>query len=162
METSTLSFDNLQITLDSFINDFIQTYKSLLIRDDKKASGNLISSLKPVTIQFKNNKFEANISIASYWKYVEYGRRPGKFPPINKILNWIKVKPVIPRPMNGLKPPTEPQLAFLIARKIARDGIKAGNQFKEALDMTWNRHYNNISNAITEDLNQAIDLVTLL
>lgn len=162
METSTLSFDNLQIALDSFINDFINTYKSLLIRDDKKASGNLISSLKPVTIQFKNNKYEADISIASYWKYVEYGRRPGKFPPINKILNWIKVKPVIPRPMNGLKPPTEPQLAFLIARKIARDGIKAGNQFKEALDMTWNRHYNNISNAITEDLNQAIDLVTLL
>ena len=162
METSTLSFDNLQIALDSFINDFIKTYKSLLIRDDKKASGNLISSLKPITIQFKNNKFEADISIASYWKYVEYGRRPGKFPPINKILNWIKVKPVIPRPMNGLKPPTEPQLAFLIARKIARDGIKAGNQFKEALDMTWNRHYNNISNAITEDLNQAIDLVTLL
>ena len=162
METSTLSFDNLQIALDSFINDFIKTYKSLLIRDDKKASGNLISSLKPVTLQFKNNKFEADISIASYWKYVEYGRRPGKFPPINKILNWIKVKPVIPRPMNGLKPPTEPQLAFLIARKIARDGIKAGNQFKEALDMTWNRHYNDISNAITEVLNQAIDLVTLL
>jgi len=162
METSTLSFDNLQIALDSFINDFIQTYKGLLIRDDKKASGNLISSLKPVTIQFKNNKLEANISLASYWKYVEYGRRPGKFPPINKIINWIKVKPVIPRPMNGLKPPTEPQLAFLIARKIARDGIKAGNQFKEALDMTWNRHYNEISNAITEDLNQAIDLVTLL
>lgn len=162
METSTLSFDNLQIALDSFINDFIYTYKILLIRDDKKASGNLISSLKPVNIQFKNNKYEADISIASYWKYVEYGRRPGKFPPINKILNWIKVKPVIPRPMNGLKPPTEPQLAFLIARKIARDGIKAGNQFKEALDMTWNRHYNNISNAITEDLNKAIDLVTLL
>lgn len=162
METSTLSFDNLQIALDSFINDFINTYKSLLISDDKKASGNLISSLKPVTIQFKNNKLDASISLASYWKYVEYGRRPGKFPPINKILNWIKVKPVIPRPMNGLKPPTEPQLAFLIARKIARDGIKAGNQFKEALDMTWNRHYSNISNAITEDLNQAIDLVTLL
>lgn len=162
METSTLSFDNLQIALDSFINDFIQTYKGLLIRDDKKASGNLISSLKPVSIQFKNNKYEADISIASYWKYVEYGRRPGKFPPINKILDWIKIKPVIPRPMNGLKPPTDKQLAFLISRKIARDGIKAGNQFKEALDMTWNIHYNDISNAITEDLNQAIDLVTLL
>lgn len=160
METSTLNFYNLQISLDSFIDDFIHTYKSLLIRDDKKASGNLISSLKPVSIQFKNNKFEADISIASYWKYVEYGRRPGKFPPVNKILEWIKIKPVIPRPMNGLKPPTEPQLAFLIARKIARDGIKAGNQFKEALDMTWNRHYNNISNAISEDLNEMVDLVT--
>lgn len=162
METNTLNFTNLQIALNSFIEDFINTYKGLLIRDNKKASGNLISSLKPVSIEFTNNKYQCSIQIAEYWKYVEYGRRPGKFPPINNILNWIKIKPVIPRPMNGLKPPTEPQLAFLIARKIARDGIKAGNQFKEALDMTWNRHYNDISNAISEDLNQAIDLVTLL
>ena len=109
MEDKKMTFDNLQKALDSFINDFINSYKSLLIRDDKKASGNLISSLKPVSIQFKNNKYEADISIASYWKYVEYGRRPGRFPPINKILDWIKIKPVIPRPMNGLKPPTEPQ-----------------------------------------------------
>ena len=156
-----MTFDNLQKALDSFINDFINSYKSLLIRDDKKASGNLISSLKPVSIQFKNNKYEADISIASYWKYVEYGRRPGRFPPINKILDWIKIKPVIPRPMNGLKPPTEPQLAFLIARKIARDGIKAGNQFKEALDLTWAKHYNDISNAISLDLQNEIDIVAL-
>lgn len=164
METNTLNFSNLQIALNSFIEDFINTYKGLLIRDNKKASGNLISSLKPITIQFKNNKFEADISIASYWKYVEYGRRPGKFPPVNKILDWIwiKIKPVIPRPMNGLKRPAEPKLAFLIARKIAREGIKPGNQFEEALNASWNRHYNDISNAITEDLNQAIDLVTLL
>lgn len=162
METSTLSFDNLQIALDSFINDFINTYKGLLIRDNKKASGNLISSLKPVSIEFTNNKYQCSIHIADYWKYVEYGRRPGKFPPINKILNWIKVKPVIPRPMNGLKPPTEPQLAFLISRKIARDGIKAGNQFTEALNLTWTKWEQTISDAISEDLNQAIDLVTLL
>lgn len=158
----TYSFDKLQIALDSFINDFIHTYKGLLIRDDKKASGNLISSLKPVSIQFKTNKFEADISLASYWKYVEYGRRPGKFPPINKILEWIKIKPVIPRPKNGLKPPTEHQLAFLIARKIARDGIKAGNQFEEALNIVWNRHKSDISNAISEDINKAVNLVTFI
>lgn len=162
METNTLSFTNLQIALNSFIEDFINTYKGLLIRDNKKASGNLISSLKPVSIEFTNNKYQCSIQIADYWKYVEYGRRPGKFPPINSILNWIKIKPVIPRPMNGLKPPTEPQLAFLIARKIARYGIQPGNQFTEALKLTWTKWEQTISDAISEDLNQAIDLVTLL
>ena len=161
METNTLSFTNLQIALNSFIEDFINTYKGLLIRDNKKASGNLISSLKLVSIEFTNNKLAASISLAAYWKYVEYGRRPGKFPPINNILNWIKIKPVIPRPMNGLKPPTEPQLAFLIARKIARDGIKAGNQFTEALKLTWTKWEQTISDAISKDLNEAIDLVSL-
>lgn len=157
-----MTFYNLQKALDSFINDFIQTYKGLLIRDDKKASGRLISSLKPVSITYNGNKYSASISIASYWKYVEYGRRPGKFPPPKAILDWIKVKPVLPRPMNGAKPPTEAQLAFLIGRKIARDGIKPGNQFEEALNIVWNKHSSDISNAISEDINEAVNLVTLL
>ena len=161
METSTLSFDNLQIALDSFINDFIKTYKSLLIRDDKKASGNLISSLKPVSIQFKNNKFEANISIASYWKYVEYGRKPGKMPPVSKILEWVRVKPDLPRPRNNAKPPTDAQLAFLIARKIGRDGIKPGNQLEEALNIVWMKHKKDISDAISADLQEAVDLIKI-
>lgn len=144
METSTLSFDNLQIALDSFINDFIQTYKSLLIRDGKKATGNLIKSIRPLDIKYSNNQMTLSISLASYWKYVENGRKPG-----------------IPRPMNGLKPPTEPQLAFLIARKIARDGIKPGNQFEEALKLSWTKWEQPISNAISKDLNQAIDVVAI-
>lgn len=162
METVTLTFDftNLQSTLSSFVDELINTYKNLLIRDNKKASGNLISSLKPVQIEFSNNKMQGSIEIASYWKYVEYGRRPGKFPPMNKILDWIKIKPVIPRPMNGLKAPSEKQLAFLISRKIARDGIQPGNQLKEALDLTWAKYEKQISDAISKDLNEAIDLVT--
>lgn len=156
-----MKFKYLEKALESFLNDFIATYKGLLIRDNKKASGNLISSLKPVSIQLNNNKFEAEISIASYWKYVEYGRKPGKFPPTDKILEWIKVKPVLPRPINGHKPPTEKQLAFLISRKIAREGIKPGNQFEEALNIVWQRHSQNISNAISEDLNQAVNLMVI-
>ena len=139
METKQLNFNNLENALSDFTKEFVSNYKSLLLRDGKKASGNLISSLKPVSIQFTNNKIEADISIASYWKYVEYGRRPGKFPPVNKILDWIKVKPVIPRPMNGLKP---------------------GNQFEEALNMTWAAYEKTISDAISEDLNEMVDLVT--
>lgn len=155
----TTDFKNLQATLAQFIQGLIQTYKSLLIRDGKKATGNLIKSIRPLDIKYSNNQMTLSISLASYWKYVENGRKPGKFPPMNNILDWIKIKPVIPRPMNGLKPPTEPQLAFLIARKIARDGIKPGNQFEEALKLSWTKWEQPISNAISKDLNQAIDVV---
>ena len=98
--------------------------------------------------------------MAYYWKYIEYGRRPGKFPPPNKILDWVKIKPVIPRPVNGIKP-TEKQLAFLISRKIARDGIEAGNQFKEALDLCWDKNKNIISDAISLDLASNIELIKI-
>lgn len=160
METDALKFENLQNALKSFIDDFIATYKGLLIRDDKKATGNLISSLKGVEIEFANNRMSGSVSLASYWKYVEYGRRPGKFPPVGKILEWVKVKPVIPRPINGIKP-TEKQLAFLISRKIARDGIEPGNQFREALDLTWAKHHKNISDAISIDIAEEINLVKI-
>lgn len=162
METYTLTFENLEKALNAFIDDFVSTYKSLLIRDNKKATGNLVSSIKPLKIDFANNKMQGSIDIASYWKYVEYGRRPGKFPPVKKILDWIKVKPVVPRPLNGLKPPTEAQLAFLISRKIARDGIKPGNQYEEALDISWAKNEKNISDAISKDFDEAVNLITIL
>ena len=161
METATLTFTHLQDALNVFIDDFVKTYKSLLKRDNKKATGNLISSIQPLELDFAADRYTGSISLASYWKYVEYGRRKGgKFPPFNKILEWVRVKPVIPRPINGIKP-TEKQLTFLICRKIARDGIEAGNQYKEALDIVWARVYQLISDAISLDLSEAINLITL-
>lgn len=159
MGQETLTFKYLQQALDTFIIDLANTYKRSLIRDGKQASGNLVNSIKPLTIEYANSKMSASISVADYWKYVEKGRKPGKFPPVDAILSWIRIKPVLPRPMNGLKAPSENQLAFLIGRKIARDGIKAGNQFEESLDLVWRRHQLDISNAITMDLNQAVELI---
>lgn len=162
METITLEFKftNLQNALDKFINDFIDTYKNILIRDNKKASGNLINSIKSLSINFTSSQLSGSISLADYWKYVEYGRKPGKFPPPNKILDWVKIKPIIPRPINGIKP-TEKQLAFLIGRKISKYGIKAGNQFSEALDLVWAKDSNLISDAISLDLQEAVDIIKI-
>lgn len=161
METDALTFTHLQGALDVFIDDFVKTYKGLLIRDNKKATGNLIDSVKSLELEFANNKYTGSISLASYWKYVEYGRRKGgKFPPFNKILEWVKVKPVLPREINGIKP-TQKQLTFLICRKIARDGIEPGNQYKEALDLTWAKHRKNISDAISIDIEEQINLIKI-
>lgn len=140
METNALAFPNLEKAINNFISDFINTYKGLLIRDNKKATGNLIRSIKPIEIEFSNNKMSGSISLASYWKYVEYGRRPGKFPPPNKILDWIKIKPVIPRPVNGIKP---------------------GNQLEEALNLSWAKNKDNISYAISADLQEMINIIEI-
>ena len=159
MEEAALNYTSLITSLNGFINDFMNTYKSLLMRDGKKASGNLINSIRNVDIAFQNREITGEISLASYWKYVEYGRRPGKFPPLQNILDWIKIKPVIPRPVNGLKAPSEKQLAFLISRKIARDGIKAGNQLQEALEITWSKWENTLSQSISEDIQRMVDMM---
>jgi hypothetical protein len=44
--------------------------------------------------------------LPEYWKYVEDGRKSGKYPPLETIKKWIEVKPVLPRPLANGKLPT--------------------------------------------------------
>lgn len=108
--------------LEKIVLDFVTAYKQNLQAADANATGELIESIKGKIKQ--NGKWIIiSINLRDYWRYVEYGRKPGKFPPIKSIREWIDIKPVLPRPYNG-KLPTKDQLAFLIARKIATKGIK--------------------------------------
>ena len=38
------------------------------------------------TTEWKDNLFEVYFELPSYFPFSEYGRRPGKMPPVNKIL----------------------------------------------------------------------------
>ena len=107
--------------------------KQQLISDGKKATGNLINSIRGY-VEYKGTILSVVIDVADYWRYVEYGRKPGKFPPIDKIRQWTKVKPVLPRPGKNGKLPTENQLAFLIARKIAKKGIPATHSLSKTVN----------------------------
>jgi hypothetical protein len=64
---------------------------------------------------------------SSYSQFMELGRNPGRFPPIKSILEWIENKQGIPAIFKEKKK----QYAFLIARKIANEGIKVPNQFNK-------------------------------
>lgn len=58
-----------------------------------------------------------------YSEFMEYGRTAGKFPPRQAIENWIEVKKGLPAIFYEKKK----QFAFLIARKIAKEGIVVPN-----------------------------------
>lgn len=53
-----------------------------------------------------------------YGLYVEFGRPPGKWPPRNRLERWAKRK-------LGLSGKEAKNAAFLIARKIGKEGTKA-------------------------------------
>ena len=153
MEKDALTFNNLQQVLDDFTKDVAETYKSLLLRDGKNATGELISSIHPMTPELVDGTFECSLSLAPHWKYVENGRRPGKFPPIDNILEWVKAKPQLARPNRLDRKELAPkQLAFLVARKIATKGIQPGNQLEEAMDIVYARWKDRIDAAITADI----------
>lgn len=51
-----------------------------------------------------------------------YGRKPGKFPNLLAIEQWIEAKGIVPRPDQNGKSISTKSLAYLIGRKIAREG----------------------------------------
>ena len=51
-----------------------------------------------------------------------YGRRPGKFPNLLAIEQWIEDKGIVPRPDKNGKSLSTKSLAYLIGRKIANSG----------------------------------------
>lgn len=155
-----MEFTNVVQFLNDFGKELADKYKRNLVNDDAIDTSKLLNSIKYI---FNNNNtsFEISMEMAEYWKYVENGRKSGKFPPISAIREWVKVKPVIPRPYNG-KLPTENQLAFLISRSIAKKGIRPRPIFNDSLDDVMRDFENGLEDAFTKDVEAEMDKITVL
>lgn len=115
--------DKLDLTTIKDITDsFVNELKAKLESNGTNASGELSKSINGI-VKFDGKYLIVSIRLNEYWKYIEYGTNP-HFPPVDKIREWIRVKPVLPRPLANGKLPTENQLAFLIGRKISKFGTK--------------------------------------
>lgn len=165
MENVTITvndFGNTMAAVNTYVKGLSEIYRNLLIRDDKRSSGNLIRSIQPLNSETEGRKVTGSMSLASYWKYVENGRKAGKWPPYNAILKWVTEKPVVSRAGKGGRIPTEKQLAFLIQRKIGLEGIKPGNQLVEAQRLAWPRYESVIQEAVSRDIDGVVDKLTVI
>jgi hypothetical protein len=139
---------NIELTpIESIADRVVDAYRKTLSNEGINASSTL-SDTTQVAVEIKNGRLIISLMLQEYWKWVEYGRKYGKNPPSDAILEWIKVKPVIPNPING-RIPSQKQLAFLIARKIGRDGT----QPRHAINKTV---YNDEMENILEDIRNEV------
>lgn len=152
-----MEFKHLEEVLIRYGRELEQRYKWQV----PTASHDLQNTAK-FYIEHNGTQYEVGLNLQDYWYYSENGRKAGKFPPISKIEEWIKIKPVIPRERNGYLP-TEKQLAFLIARKIAEEGTEGKHTFKNVVEELNNEMLMSIKNAILEDLGDEIEryIITL-
>lgn len=124
----------LSAEFDKLKADLIQAYDAKGMR----ASGKFADSLEVVV-----NGLNAKLMGENYAEQLEFGRKAGKFPPVSLIEQWIKDKGIASRISNDI---SISSLAFLIARKIAREG--------------WNRQEHGgvqlISEIVTEERMQKI------
>lgn len=153
MENVELKLNNVNSILEEYAEKFADLCKRKLMSDDKEASGNLIDSIK-TSIQTNGDTLAVKLEIADYYDFVKKGRKPGgNFPPLNVIEKWIQDKKIKPENREG-ELPTQKQLAFLIGRKIAEEGIKPKNYVTITIKELNDIYVEKIKEALDIDLEE--------
>lgn len=153
MAEKTLKLTRTIEVLNEYAQAWANAYKAELIAEGKRATGELINSVRGEVV-IQNDTYSAVLNVADYYKYVEWGRkRGGKMPPISAILKWVRVKPVIARPntLTG-RVPTQQQLAWAIAKSIQQNGIEPTYSLRETNNATFNAFEQRLKDALTADL----------
>lgn len=107
------------------LSQFLEAIKQDVIaeqqRQNKIASGESIRSYEVVT---EGNELYTvgQLKASNYWDFIENGRGPGKFPPLERIQQWIKEKG-IESDLRKIK-----SLAYVIGKKIAEKGTNQYDQ----------------------------------
>lgn len=146
-----LEFNNVRNVLNDFGRFLVEEYQDNLILEDAIASKTLYNSLQ-YKVENGNNSFEVKLSLEDYWKYIENGRKPGKFPPISAIKRWIEIKPELP---------TTAQLAYLISRKIGLEGIKPRPILQKSIDDVFEVMREFLEEALAKDIQEEFELILL-
>ena len=178
MENIDIQWTHLLSVLDRFGNYLCNLLQKKMMTNNSNASGTLVNSFSYTFGIDDDGRYWVDVELEDYWKYVNDGRKAGKMPPVEKIKEWILVKPVKPYPYTytpsvkslafliqrsikqkkGIQPqprqvyPSVDSLAYLIARKIGREGTKGTGFFDDAVDEATKYFEESIDNAIQEDI----------
>ena len=152
-----MEFRNLMEVMAEYGKAMETKYKEELENSGRKASGRLISSINS-NVTVDGMTYAIDFSLEDYWKYVENGTKP-HFPPVSKILEWVKIKPILPTPDSSGKVPTPEQLAFLISRKISIYGTDGTKDLEDTLELTDMEWRDRIASALDRDVTESISLL---
>ena len=157
-----IDLSELQKVLQDLANDIRDNYKEHLQYNDRYTergvptgySQRLIDSVKTQVV-VGDNAYEVTMTLNDYWKYVEDDTRP-HFPPVSKILEWVNIKPVIPRPDANGRIPSPKSLAFLIGRAISERGTKGSHDLEKVKDGVIPMYRERIAAALGHDMENYI------
>ena len=122
MELNTM-LKKLEMPIQNLGIEMVNEIISVLQQNNKIATGNLINSVK-YEYQVDIDTIKLLIQSEDYLEYVDKGRDPGKFVPVDKLREWIRIKGI---PEKALYP---------INYKIFKFGIKPLN-FLESIRATY-------------------------
>jgi hypothetical protein len=120
-----------QSNTDALKDFFTRAVEGLIADAASKSQKIPVSS-----IRFEADEISAQLYAADYFKYLIYGRGPGKFPPPDKMTAWVEANPdALARAQQVFKYLTAQQLGFLIGRKISQEGTDIYSGKKPGIDL---------------------------
>ena len=126
--------DNIQGVLAKFGQKLQDDLIKSLDKKKKNASGGLRQSIQAVPdVSVSDGIYTYVLSMASYYEFVDEGRKAGKMPPIDSLIKWVKQKSAF----GGLEVNESKDVrsvAFGIAKNIAKFGIKPSYFFTNVID----------------------------
>ena len=141
------------------LEEVLREYEAYLLEASKRNMPSyyeLRNNIK-FNLQVGDNFYEIVFAAPQYWKWAEDGRRPGKMPPVSAIADWVTRRKIVPYSNKNGKLPTTNQLAFVIAKKIGRDGTTGIHFLEKSIDEQKSYWDNKISEAISNDIIAELD-----
>lgn len=106
-------------------------------------------------LQVGSKSYDIIFRAPIYWRWANYGRGPGKMPPSAPIEKWIEKRGILPR--SGHDTPTARKgLAFVIRRKIGKEGTQGSHFLEKSLQDQADHWFDEITNAIAQDITEEI------
>lgn len=172
-----MELTNLERYLESFGKYVVQQSKSNLTKAKKNVSKDLYNSIK-YKIEFSNGEFSVDFYMRDYGTFVDKGvsgksniqefvnynnkkvespyKYTSKGPPVDILSKWIKARGIKPTGFKRGRSTKTGQFisgfAYLISRKILREGIKSTSFFQRPLGLASRKFGVNILRALKEDV----------
>ena len=138
----------------------LEKYKRVLAEEIKRQLNKPSSNLSR-SIEGKKLRGKAGFAIYmnDYGLNVNQGRSAGKFPPPNKIEDWVR-KNSSNLKLKNSRPSTIRKVGFLIGRSIAQKGIKPVRFIDIAIGKVEPKMTIDLANAYLKDLSEHLDKAT--
>lgn len=140
----------LKKAMDEVGEVYIKDLAKELVKDGKKNTGSLINSLSYKVVKTIDG-YMTEIIANDYLDEVDQGRKKGKQPPADKIAKWAAKRGI------RVQGTTAKQTGFIIAKSIAKKGIKPTNVIEKAKKKAINNITKILTEAAAEDIENLID-----
>ena len=153
---------NFKRRLSAYGGALTTKLKQSLLNRKNVAFGNLIKSIQSKVID-KKDTISLNISMMNYGWFINKNYKPSQLPPVDLILAWMDKKGIkMNRSKSKYKLRTRKQVAYLIARKIQKEGYATYNKFGIGwFDLVIQQELRRLRNNVSNDLFEEVKNMTI-